>query len=185
MDIRKIIIPIMVAMLLSTSVSSAQLVQFSPEYRILRYMWKVQTYGVTGSHLKAMVESGDDYKKLAGLGYNKTTWYPVKDAVIDPDKLKDVFVAKGLMTTQEYDDAVTSLRQSGYMESNTMTVTGSGVAYFTALEDSLNQKPPETGEASSTAGFIKGSTAIFSAIGTVLVAIITWIVAIIKKKKQA
>jgi len=135
--------------------AAATLKWLNPEYRILRYVWKVRMYGLTTAHVKAMAESGDDYRVLKEaigkptMERNKVN-RRLNDGNIDHDKLKTVFVATlKLMTAREFDDALTSLRSNGLMHPVLMEPTNDGILTFEEFEAAKSWLIP-TGTPTST-----------------------------------
>ena len=176
---RKIIL--LSILLLIPLVSFGAIQHLNPEYRILRYMWKVQTIGLTTAHLKAMKAEGDDYQDLYRVKdappeiRNTVNQRIPVDGVIEYEKLKDVFVSKGLMTEQEFDDAVASLRNAGLLEDNSLTLTGKGIQEFEAYESGKSWLPEPT--ATSTIGAESGlatKTGIFAVLAAIFAVFLGW-----------
>ena len=89
------------------------------EHRILKYLCKL-SYGVNTSHVKCLKDIGNDIKDLETNSKIVHT-----DAVVDMDKLKNLFVARDNTTDKNFDTALASLVSAGYLTSEyVLTKTG-------------------------------------------------------------
>jgi len=172
--------------------AAAILKWLNPEYRILRYVWKVRRYGLTTTHVKTMVESGDDYTVLKeALGKPTVERNLVNrrlnDGKIDYDRLKASLVGKGLMTNKEFDDAVASLRSNGLIDATTMEIDNDGILVFEEFENAKSWLE-DTSNATSTPLGGKGvvtstNTLVYGGLGALLLVLLAWGGSVFIKRK--
>jgi len=120
------------------------MIYLSHEHRILRYLAKIEKYGLFIAHKKCMKEGSNDFTKLKDIEekYRQKKAFVdgivVGDGEIDVQKTKDLFVEREYMTAQEFDIAVDLLRSVGFLHPIKFKATNSAVVLHNQMEDERN-----------------------------------------------
>jgi len=99
--------------------SIANMKYLDNQHRILKYLCKFR-YGVIKAHKKCLVNAGEDIKKI-----EKKEVVPYSDAVVDMEKLKNLFAEREVMTIDDFNTALNCLVSDGHFtEDYIVTKTG-------------------------------------------------------------
>ena len=121
-----------------------------PDHMIMKYFAKIRESGKIGTaHLTCLKETGNDFAALSSVNVNNekvrkgekpieefsSEIKSITDAEFDLDKLKALFVERKTMTSEQFDDGLKNLRNTGLMDKNNAEATDAGVLLFRDMEN--------------------------------------------------